>query len=86
MRSLLILGVCFVLAGCGTTVSTWQKSGATKEEEQTIVKRCEYEAEANSQDGITSDSMRRERVRKLRDMCFEANGMILVKREYVPAN
>lgn len=46
-------------------------------------KKCEYEAEAASQEGLTTEYARRERVRKLRDMCFEANGMVLISREVV---
>lgn len=77
--------ICVILTGCGHYISVWEKPGATEEEERAIGKKCEYEAEAHSQDGLTNESVRRERVRKLRDMCFEANGMFRIRREYVPA-
>ena len=65
-------------------MSTWEKPGATEEEERQIYKRCIYEAESNAEIGIVSDFDRKERIRKLRDMCLEANGMVLIKREIVP--
>jgi len=86
MRFLSIFMVCVILTGCGHYVSYWRKEGATQEEERMIVKKCEYEAEAHSQEGLTDKSMREDRVRKLRDMCLEANGMVRVRQEYVPAN
>lgn len=82
MKLLLALLMGTALSGCGSIVSTWEKPGATEAEERAIGKKCEYEAEAHSQEGLTSESARRDRYRKLRDMCFEANGMILVRREY----
>lgn len=85
MRPLIVISLCAVLGACGNVVSTWEKPGGTPEEEQAIYKKCVYEAESASQEGLTSESMRKERVRKLRDMCLEANGMVRIKQETVPA-
>lgn len=83
MKAVFFVAMSLALAGCGTVVSTWEKPGATEAEEQAIGKKCVYEAEAAAQEGLTTDSARKERVRKLRDLCFEANGMVLIKREVV---
>lgn len=84
MRFLVLAVGALLLVGCAQVVSVWAKPGATEEEERAIGKKCEYEAEAASQEGLTTEYARQERVRKLRDMCFEANGMVLVSRKVVP--
>ena len=75
------------LVGCVTTgaiVTIWEKPGATEAEEQAIYKKCIYEAEAHTEVGINDESIRQERLKKLRDMCLEANGMVMKSREFVP--
>ncbi|TAN58017.1 MAG: hypothetical protein EPN20_16820 [Magnetospirillum sp.] len=85
MNPKLVVAIALLLMGCGTMVSTWEKPGASEEEERAILKKCEYEAEAHSEEGVMKDNMRHERVKKLRDMCLEANGMVRIKQEFIRA-
>ncbi len=68
-----------LLAGCAQTVTIWRKPGATQDEERAIMQKCQYEAEAHTEEGTLEGWKREERVHKLMDLCLKANGMIVVK-------
>ena len=80
-RNFILIGFVIFISACGQTISVWQKAGTTPEQEQLDYKNCVFEANKHSQEGLLSESAQNERIKKLRDLCFESKGYKLISRK-----
>lgn len=74
-NKILVIMLSLFLIACQTT-STWEKRGATPQQEQLDLKSCEFEAKKHDESALRDTHSSKMRFYELRDLCLESKGYV----------
>lgn len=80
-----VSAVLLLLSGCvkhGNTVTMWDKDDMTEKQFKLDLADCDFQAKANTEEGLYSEKAAEERYRELRDMCLKSKGYHIVSKEF----